>query len=25
VPPNARPENMVAMLDSVARYGYYDR
>lgn len=25
VPPNAKPENVKAMLDSVVRYGYYDR
>jgi len=25
VPPNARPENIMAMLGSVARYGYYGR
>jgi len=25
VPPNARPENVKAMLESAAKYGYYDR
>jgi uroporphyrinogen-III decarboxylase len=25
IPPNAKPENVKAMLDSVAKYGYYDR
>ncbi len=25
IPPNARPENVRAMLDSVVKYGYYDR
>jgi len=25
IPPNARPENVKAMLDSVVKYGYYDR
>ena len=25
IPPNARAENVKAMLDAVVKYGYYDR